>query len=125
VWHTYRIVNRFTNSTIYVGISADLKTRLQGHEAKGPVADFLSMHRMESSDLECVIEQSFESRQQAAALERQLIVELPGLLNATKTAGGRPRIEERHLTYEARKPWAEAGMSRATWYRRQKELRGA
>ena len=36
---------------------------------------------------------------------------------------GRPRIEERHLTNEARQPWLKAAMSRRTWYRRQAEKR--
>jgi hypothetical protein len=36
---------------------------------------------------------------------------------------GRPRIEERHLTNEAKKPWLKLGMSRPTWYRRQAEKR--
>jgi hypothetical protein len=36
---------------------------------------------------------------------------------------GRPRIEERHLTIEARKPWLKLEMSRRTWYRRQAEKR--
>lgn len=34
---------------------------------------------------------------------------------------GRPRIEDRANTIEARKPWVKAKMSRRTWYRRQKE----
>ena len=36
---------------------------------------------------------------------------------------GRARIEERHLTNEAKKPWLKLGMSRRTWYRRQAEQR--
>ena len=36
---------------------------------------------------------------------------------------GRPRIEERHLTNEAKKPWLKLEMSRRTWYRRQAEKR--
>jgi hypothetical protein len=36
---------------------------------------------------------------------------------------GRPRIEERHLTIEAKKPWLKLEMSRRTWYRRQAEQR--
>ena len=36
---------------------------------------------------------------------------------------GRPRIEERHLTNEARKPWLKLEMSKRTWYRRQAEKR--
>jgi hypothetical protein len=41
-----------------------------------------------------------------------------------KHAGkGRPRIEERAKTNEARKPWLKLEMSRRTWYRRQAEKR--
>jgi hypothetical protein len=36
---------------------------------------------------------------------------------------GRPRIEDRANTNEARKPWLKLGMSRRTWYRRQAEQR--
>jgi hypothetical protein len=36
---------------------------------------------------------------------------------------GRPRIEDRARTIEARKPWLKLGMSRRTWYRRQAEKR--
>ena len=36
---------------------------------------------------------------------------------------GRPRIEDRAYTIEARKPWLKLGMSRRTWYRRQAERR--
>jgi hypothetical protein len=35
----------------------------------------------------------------------------------------KPRIEERHKTLAATKPWEALGMSRRTWYRRQKERR--
>jgi hypothetical protein len=38
---------------------------------------------------------------------------------------GRPRIEDRAKTIEARKPWLKLGMSRRTWYRRQAEKRKA
>jgi hypothetical protein len=34
---------------------------------------------------------------------------------------GRPRLEDKAKTAEARRPWQELGMSRATWYRRQAE----
>ncbi len=33
---------------------------------------------------------------------------------------GRPLDSERHMTLTATKPWAAAGMSRRTWYRRQR-----
>jgi hypothetical protein len=36
---------------------------------------------------------------------------------------GRPRIEDRARTNEARKPWLKLEMSRRTWYRRQAEKR--
>jgi hypothetical protein len=36
---------------------------------------------------------------------------------------GRPRIEDRAKTIEARAPWLKLGMSRRTWYRRQAERR--
>jgi hypothetical protein len=36
---------------------------------------------------------------------------------------GRPRIEDRAKTIEARAPWLKLGMSRRTWYRRQAEKR--
>lgn len=36
---------------------------------------------------------------------------------------GRPLHSQTHLTNEATKPWLALGMSRRTWYRRQKEAR--
>jgi hypothetical protein len=42
-------------------------------------------------------------------------------MNRRKT--GRPRIEDRAKTIEARKPWLKLEMSRRTWYRRQAEKR--
>ena len=36
---------------------------------------------------------------------------------------GRPRIEDRAKTNEAKKPWLKLEMSRRTWYRRQAERR--
>jgi hypothetical protein len=36
---------------------------------------------------------------------------------------GRPRIENTRSTLTATKPWLAEGMSRRTWYRRQKERR--
>ena len=36
---------------------------------------------------------------------------------------GRPRLEDRGKTIEARVPWLKLGMSRSTWYRRQAERR--
>jgi hypothetical protein len=41
----------------------------------------------------------------------------------TRRKTGRPRIEDIGKTNEARKPWLKAGMSRRTWYSRQKEKR--
>jgi hypothetical protein len=38
---------------------------------------------------------------------------------------GRPRLEDRANTIEARKPWLPLNMSRRTWYRRQAERRKA
>ena len=38
---------------------------------------------------------------------------------------GRPRLEDRAKTNEARKPWLKLEMSRRTWYRRQAERRAA
>jgi hypothetical protein len=34
---------------------------------------------------------------------------------------GRPRIEDRAKTIEAKQPWVAKGMSRSTWYRRKSE----
>jgi hypothetical protein len=34
---------------------------------------------------------------------------------------GRPRIEDQGTTLAATMPWKDRGMSKATWYRRQKE----
>ena len=48
---------------------------------------------------------------------------MKGLLRAPKK--GRPRIEDRARTIEARAPWLKLGMSRRTWYRRQAEKRKA
>jgi hypothetical protein len=36
---------------------------------------------------------------------------------------GRPRIEDRARTIEAKKPWLKLEMSRRTWYRREAERR--
>ena len=38
-----------------------------------------------------------------------------------KRKAGRPRLEDVKKTLTATKPWAAAGMSRATWYKRQAE----
>jgi hypothetical protein len=45
----------------------------------------------------------------------------PGPRESRKT--GRPRLEDRDKTLEATEPWAAAGMSRTTWFRRQAEQR--
>lgn len=37
---------------------------------------------------------------------------------------GRPRLEDRDKTNEARKPWEALGMSKRTWYRRRAEGKG-
>jgi hypothetical protein len=42
-------------------------------------------------------------------------------MNSSKK--GRPRIEDRAKTIEARKPWLKLEMSRRTWYRPQAEKR--
>jgi hypothetical protein len=36
---------------------------------------------------------------------------------------GRPRIEDAGKTIEAKKPWLKLGMSRRTWYYRQRKKR--
>jgi hypothetical protein len=50
-----------------------------------------------------------------------MALELVAMIPPRKT--GRPRIEDRAKTIEARKPWLKLGMSRRTWYRRQAEKR--
>jgi hypothetical protein len=45
------------------------------------------------------------------------------LLKAVARRKGRPRIEDRAKTIDARKPWLKLEMSRRTWYRRQAEKR--
>ena len=40
-----------------------------------------------------------------------------------KQRRGRPRIEKRGQTIEAKKPWLKLAMSRRTWYRRRAEKR--
>jgi hypothetical protein len=40
-----------------------------------------------------------------------------------KRKAGRPRIEDKDKTLESQKPWQDLGMSKRTWFRRQKELR--
>jgi hypothetical protein len=42
-----------------------------------------------------------------------------------KRKRGRPRVENRDKTLAATKPWEKAGMSRATWFARRAEARGA
>jgi hypothetical protein len=37
---------------------------------------------------------------------------------------GRPRIEDRARTIEAKKPWLKLGMSRRTWYRQAEQREG-
>jgi hypothetical protein len=44
---------------------------------------------------------------------------------STRVKVGRPRIGHKTKTLEYTKPWLAEGMSRATWYRRQKEKRDA
>jgi hypothetical protein len=36
---------------------------------------------------------------------------------------GRPRLEDRHKTFEATMPWLAKNMSRSTWYSRRRERR--
>ncbi len=43
---------------------------------------------------------------------------------ATTRKTGRPRIGDAGKTIEAKKPWLKAGMSRTTWFRRQREAQG-
>jgi hypothetical protein len=47
---------------------------------------------------------------------------VPGF-NRRAVKKGRPRIEDRAKTIEAKKPWLKLEMSRRTWYRRQAEKR--
>jgi hypothetical protein len=42
---------------------------------------------------------------------------------STKAKTGRPRIEDKSKTLMATKPWLAMGMSRSTWYLRQREER--
>ena len=43
--------------------------------------------------------------------------------DAKRPRKGRPRLEDRAKTIEARAPWLKLEMSRRTWYRRQAEKR--
>lgn len=49
------------------------------------------------------------------------IAKMPPAGVPAKRKAGRPRVEDRHKTLAAIKPWDAAGMSRATWYARQAE----
>jgi hypothetical protein len=42
---------------------------------------------------------------------------------SAKAKTGRPRIEDKSKTLMATKPWLAMGMSRSTWYLRQREER--
>lgn len=54
---------------------------------------------------------------------RALVPEVAGSSPAApaKPKRGRPRIEDQDKTLMAVRPWESRGMSRSTWYRRQKE----
>lgn len=68
----------------------------------------------------------FEAMRDAAKLERRVIQEsLPNVEPGSEKGrkGGRPRLEDVAETLAARRPWEAEGMSRRTWFRRQKERR--
>ncbi|MDE2101669.1 MAG: hypothetical protein KGL39_30765 [Patescibacteria group bacterium] len=65
---------------------------------------------------------SNEARRSTAE-HRALVPEVAGSIPAAPATPkrGRPRIEDRDKTLKVLRPWESCGMSRSTWYRRQKE----
>jgi len=59
----------------------------------------------------------FDDHQEALALEKHLILTTPGILNRSTRPGNIP-IELRSNP----KPWVLAGVSKATWYRKKRDL---
>ena len=101
---------------LYVGVSRNPFERLADHVRRG---DW-------TREIAAITLQWFDDPDQALDAEKLAItVEKPRWNISTQRAGngGRPRLEDSHLTLTAQKPWEPLGMSRASWYRRQKENR--
>jgi hypothetical protein len=54
-----------------------------------------------------------------------LAVKVEKIIKAGPRKIGRPRIEDRAKTLTATEPWKAAGMSRRSWYRRQRDSKPA
>lgn len=103
---------------LYVGVSRNPFERLADHVRRG---DW-------TSEIAAITLQWFDDADMALDAEKLAInVEKPRWNVSTQRSGngGRPRIGDTGQTLSATKPWLSEGISRATWYRRQKENREA
>lgn len=100
---------------LYVGVSLTVPARTHAHSNLSSWFD--DVVRIEIERFE-TIKDAWEAETEAIRNERPKYNKTENNSN-----GGRPRIEARANTLTARKPWVAAGMSRATWYTRQKEKR--
>jgi predicted GIY-YIG superfamily endonuclease len=119
-WYSYFVIHPITKVPVYAGITADIATRRSAHTGPSSrIREWLS--GLGEVDLipEVQIVGTFSTKDEALDHELKLINDIPGLLNerASRMAG-RPRLGEEEKTFEATKPWVEAGMSRSTWFRR-------
>ena len=99
---------------LYVGVSRNPFERLADHIRRG---DW-------SLEIATITLQWFDDQQEALDAEHAAIIAERPLWNATDKragAGGRPRLENVSTTLVATRPWDALGMSRASWFRRQKE----
>ena len=112
MWYVYMI--RDPQRVVYVGLTSNITQRCASHRRDGAVGAWAKALHAVGIPTEMVTVAYFETKSEAAESERRLIAAIPNLLNKRVNASsGRP------LNMEPR-PWEEAGVSRATWYRRKK-----
>jgi predicted GIY-YIG superfamily endonuclease len=117
-WHSYLILHPVSQVPIYAGMTGNPENRLREHAGpNSKIRDHLAS--LGEPDLlpVMVLVAEFTSRDEALEHETHLIGYYPGLINVTVKS---PYLAGQ--TNEAQKPWIAKGMSRATWYRRQKEM---
>lgn len=123
-WHCYIVVHPVSRIPVYVGVTADLHSRVVAHKSNGPVRDFFQQNGWEGLEPEIVVLKEFDKKGDALDFEVDMISKIDGLLNISfhrmPDSFERPLASKRHLTIEAQQPWVALGMSRRTWYRRRK-----
>ena len=119
----FELYRHFENDTLlYVGSSLSSVARLAAHRHVSHWFDRITTIKIERLDTHAnlLIAENLAIINEKPLFNKKRVIAQKVVKKGSRA--GRPRLENRDKTLEFTKPWVNAGISRASWFRRQKEL---